>query len=245
MPHHPPLTCIRLVSWPSLRVRWVLREGDAQSPPAIFVPRTTDCRITPVTPPSGATTHESGRLSSPSSGAGVPRKADLEWSRSLTLTSPPTNVISNHPRLFPPASVELVRGGTPDHVRCGAAPHRAEDESPAVRDLDRVPMLPGDLRPSFLDAVWRVLTSRRIGRVSHVWVCSIRARGGHTVTVGRTRIVERNGVWGVFMLLAYIGAAIYFISRSGGGFWEVIIALLQAFVWPAYLIFHALQALGA
>ena len=66
----------------------------------------------------------------------------------------------------------------------------------------------------------------------------------HTVTVGRTRTVERNGVWG-FMLLAYIGAAIYFVSRSGGGFWEVVVALLQAIVWPAYLIYHALQALGA
>ena len=61
---------------------------------------------------------------------------------------------------------------------------------------------------------------------------------------GRTRSVERNGVWGTFMVMAYIGAAIYFISRSDGSFWHVVLGLLQAIVWPVYLIFHALQGLG-
>ncbi|MBW4033060.1 MAG: hypothetical protein HIU88_10395 [Acidobacteria bacterium] len=65
------------------------------------------------------------------------------------------------------------------------------------------------------------------------------------MTAGRTRVVERNGAWGLFMLMAYIGAAIYFVSRSGGGFWEVVLSLLQAIVWPAYLVYHALHALGA
>lgn len=58
------------------------------------------------------------------------------------------------------------------------------------------------------------------------------------------RVVEQ-GPWGFFHLLAYIGAAIYFISKSDGGFWGVILGLLQAIVWPVYLIFHALKALGA
>lgn len=57
--------------------------------------------------------------------------------------------------------------------------------------------------------------------------------------------VERHGPWGLFMLMAYIGAAIYFISRSDGTFWPVILGLLQAIVWPVYLIFHVLGALGA
>ena len=65
------------------------------------------------------------------------------------------------------------------------------------------------------------------------------------MTAPRTRIVERNGAWGLFMLMAYIGAAIYFISRSDGGFWSVILGLLQAIVWPAYLAFHVLRLLGA
>lgn len=47
------------------------------------------------------------------------------------------------------------------------------------------------------------------------------------------------------MLMAYIGAAIYFISRSDGQFWHVILGLLQAIVWPVYLVYHVLVTLGA
>ena len=65
------------------------------------------------------------------------------------------------------------------------------------------------------------------------------------MTGGRTKVVERNGVWGLFMFMAYIGAAIYFVSRSGGEFWHVILGLLQAIVWPVYLIFHVLSLLNA
>lgn len=50
---------------------------------------------------------------------------------------------------------------------------------------------------------------------------------------------------GLGALLAYIGAAIYFVQQSGGGFWEVILALLQALVWPVYVIYGVLSALGA
>lgn len=59
------------------------------------------------------------------------------------------------------------------------------------------------------------------------------------------RIVEKTGPWGFFFLLAYIGAAIYFVSHSGGGFWAVILGLLQAAVWPVYLVYLALEGLGA
>lgn len=58
------------------------------------------------------------------------------------------------------------------------------------------------------------------------------------------KIVEQ-GPWGFFHFLAFIGAAIYFVSVSGGGFWEVILAVLKAIVWPAFLIYHALALLGA
>lgn len=67
------------------------------------------------------------------------------------------------------------------------------------------------------------------------------AKGEHTKTV---KIVE-HGPWGFFHFLAYIGAAIYFISTSNGGFWEVILGLLQAIVWPVYVIFHVLRLIGA
>ena len=61
----------------------------------------------------------------------------------------------------------------------------------------------------------------------------------------RVRLVERNGPWGFAFLLAYIGAAIYFISVSDGSFWAVVLGLLQAAVWPVYVIYHVLLLLGA
>ncbi|TXN29165.1 hypothetical protein [Lacisediminihabitans profunda] len=64
-------------------------------------------------------------------------------------------------------------------------------------------------------------------------------------TDGRTRVTVRDGQWGFAFLLAYIGAAIYFISRSDGTFWAVILGLLQALVWPVYVVYHVLLAIGA
>ncbi len=61
----------------------------------------------------------------------------------------------------------------------------------------------------------------------------------------RTRFVQRNGAVGFFFLLAYIGAAIYFVSHSDGSFWAVILGLLKAIVWPAYVVYHGLAVLGA
>lgn len=61
---------------------------------------------------------------------------------------------------------------------------------------------------------------------------------------GKTVKIIEHGPWGFFHFLAYIGAAIYFIHLTSGGFWEVILALLQAIVWPVYAIFHLLQFLG-
>lgn len=60
----------------------------------------------------------------------------------------------------------------------------------------------------------------------------------------RVRVVQ-SGSWGFFWLLAYIGAAIYFISVSDRAFWGVVLALLQAIVWPAYVMYHVLEAIGA
>lgn len=60
----------------------------------------------------------------------------------------------------------------------------------------------------------------------------------------RVRFVERNGTWGFFFLLAYIGAAIYFIVHSDGSFLGVVFGLLQAIVWPAFAVYHVLAALG-
>ena len=61
---------------------------------------------------------------------------------------------------------------------------------------------------------------------------------------GQARIV-REGQWGFIFLLAYIGAAIYFVSESDGTFWGVVLGLLQAIVWPVYVVFHILGVFGA
>lgn len=52
------------------------------------------------------------------------------------------------------------------------------------------------------------------------------------------------GQLGFVLFLAYIGAAIYFVQQSSGAFWVVILALLKAAVWPVYVMYHVLQALG-
>lgn len=57
--------------------------------------------------------------------------------------------------------------------------------------------------------------------------------------------IAKHGPWGFFHFLAYIGAAIYFISQSDGTFWAVILGLLQAIVWPVYLVYNVLLVLGA
>ena len=64
-------------------------------------------------------------------------------------------------------------------------------------------------------------------------------------TDSRARVIVREGPWGFVFLLAYIGAAIYFISMSNGTFWGVILGLLQAAVWPVYVTYHVLVLIGA
>jgi len=40
-------------------------------------------------------------------------------------------------------------------------------------------------------------------------------------------------------------AAIYFVSVSDGSFWGVVVGLLQAIVWPVYVVYYVLLGLGA
>ena len=64
-------------------------------------------------------------------------------------------------------------------------------------------------------------------------------------TDSRGRVIVRDGPWGFVFLLAYVGAAVYFISVSNGSFGGVVLGLLQALVWPAYVIYHVLLLIGA
>jgi len=64
-------------------------------------------------------------------------------------------------------------------------------------------------------------------------------------TDSRARVIVREGPWGFIFLLAYVGAAIYFISVSDGSFLGVVVGLLQAIVWPVYVVYDVLLAIGA
>lgn len=62
----------------------------------------------------------------------------------------------------------------------------------------------------------------------------------------RTTIISQTtGPLGVVFFMAFIGAAIYFVQQSGGGFWPVILGLLKAAVWPVFLTYHVFLSLGA
>ena len=57
------------------------------------------------------------------------------------------------------------------------------------------------------------------------------------------KIVNKSGPFGFMFFLAYIGAAIYFIQQTDG-FWNVILALLKAAVWPVFVVHRALELLN-
>jgi hypothetical protein len=49
------------------------------------------------------------------------------------------------------------------------------------------------------------------------------------------KVINKGGPAGGAFFITYIGAAIYFVDKADG-FGEVVVALLQALVWPAYLV---------
>lgn len=58
------------------------------------------------------------------------------------------------------------------------------------------------------------------------------------------KITNQQNAGGFAFCMAYIGAVVYFFNQSPD-FWGFILALIKAIVWPAFLIYHALKALGA
>jgi len=55
-----------------------------------------------------------------------------------------------------------------------------------------------------------------------------------------SKSANTNAVYGV----GIIGAAIYYISAATG-FWMGVLGILKALVWPAFLVYEALKAVGA
>jgi hypothetical protein len=53
----------------------------------------------------------------------------------------------------------------------------------------------------------------------------------------RARFHKRGG--GFFYFLGFIGSAIYFVSHTNG-FWNIVLAILKALVWPVFLMLKIL-----
>jgi len=55
--------------------------------------------------------------------------------------------------------------------------------------------------------------------------------------------IHKHGPAGGIYFLGFIGAAVYYISTATG-FWNGVLGLLKALVWPAFLVYGALKFLG-
>jgi len=60
----------------------------------------------------------------------------------------------------------------------------------------------------------------------------------------KIKVDAGSGQLGFIFFMCYVGAAAYFINQSSGAFLDVVWALIKAVVWPAILVFHAMQGLG-
>jgi len=57
----------------------------------------------------------------------------------------------------------------------------------------------------------------------------------------KVKVVHKGGPIGA-AFLTFIGAATYFVQQAHG-FGEVLVAILKAFVWPAFFIHRVFQLL--
>jgi hypothetical protein len=60
----------------------------------------------------------------------------------------------------------------------------------------------------------------------------------------RIKVINRAAPAGFIYFVTFIGAAVYFEQHTTT-FWSVVGGLLEAIVWPAFVVFHVLQALAA
>lgn len=58
------------------------------------------------------------------------------------------------------------------------------------------------------------------------------------------KVDRGNGPLGFSLFMAFIGAAVYFVNQVDG-FWNIVLALIKAAVWPAILVYNVLQSFTA
>jgi hypothetical protein len=52
----------------------------------------------------------------------------------------------------------------------------------------------------------------------------------------RSKARGAGGIW----FLGFIGALVYYVHTHSGTFWLVLVAIMKAVVWPAFLVYHLL-----
>lgn len=57
------------------------------------------------------------------------------------------------------------------------------------------------------------------------------------------KIAKDDGSMGYVLFMSWVGAVVYFVGQVDG-FWNIIAAFLKACVWPAFLVYEGLKALG-
>jgi len=67
---------------------------------------------------------------------------------------------------------------------------------------------------------------------------------GNDISSKRT-IIKRRGSSGGIWFLGFIGALIYYVHVHAGTVWLVVVAVLKALVWPAYVVYDVLRFLHA
>lgn len=65
------------------------------------------------------------------------------------------------------------------------------------------------------------------------------AKGKETTS----KAIDKSGPTGFVFFVAWFGALIYFAEKASG-LGELIVAFLQACVWPAYVLYHVLSLLN-
>lgn len=58
------------------------------------------------------------------------------------------------------------------------------------------------------------------------------------------KVTNQQAPSGFVFCMAYVGAVAYFFNQDPH-FWGFVLALIKAIVWPAFLVYHGLHALGA
>lgn len=57
------------------------------------------------------------------------------------------------------------------------------------------------------------------------------------------KVVKQDNAMGFVLFTAWVGAVVYFVGGVDG-FWNIILAFLKACVWPAFVLYRALELMN-